>query len=101
MSLFENVPRPEVTLYFAKVVLPGVRPVATTVALALDSSLFVTSSACASVGAVVVPFGLASKDMKAEAWPLLPNMAAVRTTSALPDSGIVTVTDGPTVVRFV
>jgi hypothetical protein len=102
MFLFANVPVPRFTRYFAvKVVLPGVSPVTKTVALARTSLLFATSSACASVGAVDVPAGLATNDMNEALFPVLPCSAAVTITSALPEAGMVTVTDGPTVARLV
>jgi hypothetical protein len=102
MSLFANVPVPADTRYFAvKVVLPGVSPVTKTVALARTSSLPATSSACESVGAVDEPAGLAANDMKDLLPPVLPCCALVRITSAFPEVGMVTVTNGPVVARLV
>jgi hypothetical protein len=101
MSLFEKVPVPELTLYFAvNVLLPGVSPVTTEVALARTRSLPATASARASkAGSVVAPE--TAKLMKAVLPPWLPNAAAVTITSALPEAGMFTVTDGPAVARSV
>ena len=99
MSRFANVPVPELTLYFAvNVLLPGVSPQTTLVALARTRSLPATASARASVAATVVA-PLTAKDMNAVLPPWLPNALAVTITSA--QAGVSTVTDGPTVVRSV
>jgi hypothetical protein len=100
MSRFANVEVPEPWfLYLAvKVLLPGVNPVITLVALARTRLLHATASARVSEAATVVA-PLTAYDMRASAPPTLPKAPAVTITSAFPEAGIVTVTEGPGVVR--
>ena len=83
-------PAAELRYFETKVLLPGVRPVRRDVALARIASLPDARSEFASEG--VPPF--TDTDMKAVLLPCALSWL-VRITSALPDAGMVTVTDGP------
>ena len=103
IDLFTNVhdalPPPPSRLYFpVKVVLPGLSPVRTDVALARCKVPAARVTALAST-AVKVLAPVPAKDMKQDTAPELPVMPLVTDTSTLPEAGIVSVTAGPTVVK--
>jgi len=90
---------PPLTRYFAvNVVLPGARPLRTSVALARCTEPAARITALASAAAIELA-PVATNDMKHEVEAELPSICEETVMSTRPDAGTGSVIDGPTVAR--